>query len=265
MTTSVEQPVTVNEARDSQIAEAKGGSLHGFVRRQFGDCTLIMADCLDVLPIEADAVITDPPYGIGYIHSGKCKGRWHRINVGEIMHDDRAFDPSPWLGYANVVLFGANHYAAKLPEGGWHVWDKLGGGKPFGDSFSDAEFVWHNQKAASRIFRYMWKGICVEGGTAPKRIHPSQKPVPLMAWLMDLAKVPLGATVLDPYMGSGTTAIACIRTGRKFVGIEKDEKHFEAACERVTNELAQGVLLPPNDKAHLPARKPGVGRQENHE
>lgn len=67
-----------------------------------------------------------------------------------------------------------------------------------------------------------------------------------MAWAMDYADVPAGATVLDPYMGSGTTGIACIRTGRKFIGVEKDKRHFETACERIRCELAQGVLLPHN-------------------
>jgi DNA modification methylase len=66
-----------------------------------------------------------------------------------------------------------------------------------------------------------------------------------MAWLIVNLTEP-GQTVCDPFAGSGSTAIACIRTGRNFVGIEKDVKHFETACERVANELAQGVLLPPN-------------------
>lgn len=213
--------------------------------RGHNQVTLYLGDCKKIMPTleGVDALVTDPPYGIGYVHSGKCKGRWHRINVGAIMGDDQDFDPTPLLGYANIVLFGANHYAAKLPPGGWHVWDKLGGGKPFGDSFSDAEFIWHNQKAASRIFRYMWKGICVEGGTAPKRVHPSQKPVPLMAWAMDYAGVPANATVLDPYMGSGTTGIACLRTGRNFVGIEIDPEHFKTACARLERECNQGALL----------------------
>ena len=72
--------------------------------------------------------------------------------------------------------------------------------------------------------------------------HPTQKPVALMAWCLDIAKVPEGATVLDPYMGSGTTGIACIRTGRKFIGIEKDPKHFQTAVERIDRELQQGRL-----------------------
>lgn len=89
----------------------------------------------------------------------------------------------------------------------------------------------------------MWKGICQQGDKEGGRVHPTQKPVPLMAWCMEQAGVPIGATVLDPYMGSGTTGIACLRTGRNFVGIEKDPKHFAVAVARLEREANQGVLL----------------------
>lgn len=82
--------------------------------------------------------------------------------------------------------------------------------------------------------------------TMPRRDgndHPTQKPVLAMAWTMDAMKVPSGAVVFDPYMGSGTTGIACIRTGRRFVGIEKDPTHYATAVERIKNELAQGDLF----------------------
>ena len=75
------------------------------------------------------------------------------------------------------------------------------------------------------------------------REHPTQKPVPLMRWCMDRAKVQPGETVLDPFMGSGTTGVACIRTGRKFIGIEIDEGYFQIARKRLENELAQGRLF----------------------
>lgn len=230
-----------------------GGSLHPIVRRQFGDCTLILADCLDVLPIEADAVISDPPYGMNLDtdnsrfsggKAGNMAKRGNGIGTGEgkpILHDDAPFDPSPWLDYPAVVLFGANHYAQRLPVGTTLVWLKRHDAG-FGSFLSDAEIAW--MKGGVGV--YAKRDLSMNGEALTRR-HPCQKPVPLMAWVMERAKVPVGATVLDPYMGSGSTAIACIRTGRKFVGIEKDVKHFETACERVANELAQGVLLPPND------------------
>lgn len=230
-------------------ADAPPGSLHPVVRRQFGDCTMILADCLDVLPdVVCDAIITDPPYGIGYIKGTGGKGKHHRRNIEAIEGDDKPFDPAPLLNFGNVLMWGADHYAQRLPRGHWLVWDKLDGMESW-DSFSDVEVAWHNQTGAARIYRKLWKGVCRPGQeNGDARLHPSQKPIALMQWCIEQAKVPEGGMVCDPYMGSGTTAIACIRTGRKFVGIEKDAKHFETACERVANELAQGVLLPPNDQ-----------------
>ena len=97
---------------------------------------------------------------------------------------------------------------------------------------------YENDKLMPRSIQYFTRNV-PKGGT----LHPTQKPVPLMAWCMDKAKVPEGATVLDPYMGSGSTIIAAIRTGRKAIGIEKDPEHFKNACERIKRELAQGDLF----------------------
>jgi DNA modification methylase len=90
-------------------------------------------------------------------------------------------------------------------------------------------------------------GVYCKRGPFPQsiardRVHPAQKPVELLKWCMDQARVPEGATVLDPYMGSGTTGVACIRTGRKFIGIEIDAGHFATARKRLENELRQGML-----------------------
>jgi DNA modification methylase len=85
--------------------------------------------------------------------------------------------------------------------------------------------------------------VCRESESGETVLHPTQKPVAVMAWCMTQAKVPEGATVLDPYMGSGSTIIAAIRTGRKAIGIEKAPEHFKTACERIKRELAQGDLF----------------------
>jgi len=203
--------------------------------------TLILGDCREYLHLKVDAVVTDPPYGIGYIHGGGGKGKHTRRNVRAIIGDNAPFDPAPWLSFPVVVMFGADHFAQRVPEGRWLVWDKLAGMQSF-DNFSDVEIAWLNQKGASRIFPFLWKGICQQGDNAGGRVHPSQKPVPVMAWLMEQADVPHGATVLDPYMGSGTTGIACIRTGRKFIGIERDPEYFETACNRIRRELEAGTF-----------------------
>lgn len=205
--------------------------------------TLYHGDCLEILPeIEADAVISDPPYGIAYNASVPSRGNTTgNVNLGRIIGDERPFDPAPWLGFGKVVLWGANNYANKLPHGRWFAWNKLGSLEPW-DQFSDVEFAWHNKRGADKLFSHLWKGMC-QAGSGQKRIHPTQKPVSLMAWCMEMAKVNEGETVLDPYMGSGSTIIAAIRTGRKAIGIEKDPEHFKNAVERIKRELAQGDLF----------------------
>ncbi len=223
------------------------GSLHPIVMRQFEGVTIYNSDCLEVLPIAADALITDPPYGIAFAHGGGggCLAESTRFAGDAIMGDDKPFDPSPWLEYPIVVLWGGNHYASKLPDCAcWLVWDKRDG--VCSNDQADCELAWTNLKSPARLKRHLWNGMLKDSERGERRVHPMQKPVVLMAWAMEQAKVPVGATVLDPYMGSGTTAIACIRSGRKFIGVEKDKRHFDTACERIERELSQGVLLPHN-------------------
>jgi DNA modification methylase len=107
-------------------------------------------------------------------------------------------------------------------------------------TYSDCELAWTNLVGNSvKMFTYSGNGLLAK---ETARVHPTQKPVALMAWCMEVAKVPTGATVLDPYCGSGSTAIACIRTGRRFVGCEIDPGYFAIACDRIRRELAQGCL-----------------------
>lgn len=219
------------------------------VRHLSPDVTVYRDDCRDVLKIDADAVISDPPYGMNLNtdnsrfsggHAASVARRGTGIGTAEgrpILHDDEPFDPAPWLDYERVVLWGVNHFGSRVPVGTTLVWLKRND-QAFGSFLSDAEIAW--MKGGHGI--YCKRDLTLNGETAT-RAHPTQKPVPLMAWCMEKAKVPEGGIVLDPYMGSGTTGIACIRTGRKFIGIEKDPKYFDAACERLTRELAQGRLF----------------------
>ena len=109
-------------------------------------------------------------------------------------------------------------------------------------TYSDAELAWTNADGISvKLYTLHCNKARIEMG-----LHPTQKPVELMAWSMEQAKVAEGATVLDPFAGSGTTAIACIRTGRRFIGIEKDPAHYATALARIQRELAQGDLFLPN-------------------
>ena len=205
-------------------------------------------DCRDILPdIEpVDLVLTDPPYGIAYKHSGKGSAVAGRSIMSTVRHsekvtnDDIPFDPRPFLNYPEVIMWGANNYCHLLPErtGQWLVWDKADGRYNV-DSFGDFEIGWHNKGKAGRLFRYAWKGVyCVKAGESNgRRFHPTMKPQGLMKWcILTIAKS--NGTILDPFMGSGTTLVAAKQLGRKAIGIEIEEKYCEIAVKR----LAQGVL-----------------------
>jgi site-specific DNA-methyltransferase (adenine-specific)/modification methylase len=217
-----------------------------------GPCTLYRGDCLELLPTlgPVDAVVTDPPYGIGFVkHTGNGHSTLRNsesananTHCDPIHGDDRPFDPAPWLTFPKVALCGANHYAARLPDGqgAWCCWDKSCGTGP-ADCFIDAEFIRCSTRAARNVFRHLWKGVLRDGdgnGNTSRqgRLHVSQKPVELMQWLIETVRVRVGRTVLDPYMGSGSTGVACLRTGRKFIGIEIDPGHFETARARLERE-----------------------------
>ncbi|MGI9484965.1 MAG: DNA-methyltransferase [Geminicoccaceae bacterium] len=223
-------------------------------KEQIGDATLYLGDCLEVMPGlgKVDAVVTDPPYGISW--SGPSgmdsyDGRIIQRNATTIIGDDRAFDPSPLLAYTDVILWGANHFTNLLPWGQWLVWDKLAGLSEF-DTFSDVELAWRKGRSKDRIFRHMWKGICKaseSGGLRKKgrpahgdaRLHPTQKPIALMDWCVRMTE----GTILDPFMGSGTTGVACAKLGRRFIGIEIESKYFDIACKRIEDAYKQPDLF----------------------
>jgi site-specific DNA-methyltransferase (adenine-specific)/modification methylase len=217
---------------------------------RIGDCTLYLGDCLEIMPTlgPVDAVVTDPPYGIGHkAHSNTAlqngKPRIKAYADAKIEGDSADFDPSPWLNFPDVILWGANHYAQALPRGRWLVWNKLGHVEPW-DSFSDVEIAWHNRRGSDRIFSLLWKGLAqgekAGGGT---RFHPTMKPIGLMMWCLSF--VPDAKTILDPFMGSGTTGVACVKLGRKFIGIEIDEAYFNIACERIRDASHDLFVTPP--------------------
>ena len=192
-----------------------------------------------------DLVLTDPPYGINYKHSGKGAAVFNRNPLSAQRHaeqtigDDKPFDPTHLLKYPEIIIWGANNYAHLLPVGigRWLIWDKACG--RYGvDSFSDAEIGWHNIGRAVRIFPYMWKGVyCMKKGEDNgRRKHPAMKPLGLMKWCINQSKSK--GVILDPYLGSGTTLVAAKQLGRKAIGIEIEEKYCEIAVKR----LAQGVL-----------------------
>lgn len=241
----------------------------GPIRKEvvIGDCRLILGNCLDVLPLlgKVDAVVSDPPYGIGY-QRGKGGAGWKTAggkraarrdsdsNDLSIHGDDVPFDPTPFLGADDVILWGANHFAARLPHGRWLAWDKLAGLAAF-DNFSDVEFAWRNGRGKDRVFSHLWKGLLQDqkGGSREARQHPTQKPVALMKWCIGF--VADDRVIVDPYMGSGSTGVACVNLGRKFIGIEIDDGYFDIACERIRKAYAQPDMFVEAPREQAPTQE----------
>lgn len=196
---------------------------------------LYCGDCLEILPtLEAgsvDAVITDPPYGQG---AGRMNlGKWRASKMAKSDWDNHPADIAPLLALGlPTVILGGNYFHLP-PARGWLVWDKGAGFR--GRSFAECELAWTNIDTVARVFTY----DPLARGDYRDKLHKTQKPVELMKWCMDRAKVPVGATVLDPFMGSGTTGVACVQTGRNFIGIEKDEGYFAIAQRRIAEAQAQ--------------------------
>lgn len=234
----------------------------GPVRLIRGDCTLIAPTLEGV-----DAVITDPPYGMNWDTDTTRFSGGQRSNIvrgdgrsdyGSIAEDSEPFDPAPWVKYPRCVLFGSNHFGSRLQVGTTLVWVKKHD-HLFGTFLSDAEVAWMKGGHGVYVMKHSFPppARAFDAGGDPCRpigIHPTQKPVALMSWCMDMAKVQPGQLILDPYMGSGTTLIAAIRTGRRAIGIEIDERHFRTAVERVKRELAQPML---------PAIAPATAKQQD--
>lgn len=196
-------------------------------------------DCREILPTlgPVDLVLTDPPYGISH-RRGICgdRGKGWTLGASRIHGDESPFDPTPFIAN-ECILWGANYYSDKLPAavGRWLIWDKQCHGGS-GD-FSEAEIAWHNRGSAVKFFRHMWLGVQRASEVGESRLHPTQKPMALMRWCIQQAKAS-GGTILDPFMGSGTTLRAAKDLGRKAIGIEIEEKYCEIAAKR----LSQGVL-----------------------
>jgi len=208
-----------------------------------GDATLFLGDCREILKTipRADAVVTDPPYGIGRDGQKRTTGG----NGGRKAYEFKGWDSErpQWLpeilaAAEHHVIWGGNYFADLLPATGkWLVWDKLNGE----NGYADCELAWTNLQKAVRRLRYMWHGMLLAPGEA-RGDHPTQKPVGVMSWAVQ--QLPSDAhTILDPFMGSGTTGVACIKLGRKFIGIEIEPKYFDIACKRIEEAWKQPRLF----------------------
>ena len=209
---------------------------------QDGQVALYHADCRDILarltPGKTTTIISDPPYGIA----------WKDPRTGRrIIGDEKAFDPSH-LARFRCVLFGGQHFYARLPEGGsWQIWDKrcphAGGRKACAcgpchtNCQGDYEDIWCSFHAHRTIYRHYWNGGGKASESKTKRIHPTQKPVLLMGWLIYAHTQP-GDLVIDPYAGSCSTLIAARLAGRHAIGIEADPEFIQSSINRLMEAAA---------------------------
>lgn len=199
---------------------------------------LINGDCLEEMKKipdgSIDLVLTDPPYGISFDTNYKRftgGAADSRLWDSKVLNDEKPFDPTPFLNLAKtVILFGANNYSDKLPQGSWIVWDKRYKQKPL--MTSDAEVAWCSRGHGVYVFNHYWDGFMKESERGVKRVHPTQKPVKLFEFLLEKYSKQ-GETVFDPFMGSGTTGVACKNLNRNFIGIELDPEYYQIAQARI--------------------------------
>ena len=195
------------------------------------------ADCRDVLPsidpASVDLLLTDPPYGV---NAGTSQGKQINagVSLGVIEGDAAPFDPAHLLQYGKAIIFGAQNFASSLPdEGNWIVWDKVTR-NGLNMRIAEAELAWTNVLGRTMVYRHMWSGAFRDSERGYS-VHPTQKPVSLMAWIIDRWTKP-GDLVLDPYMGSGPVAQACHELGRRYIGIELVEDYCKVAVSRLAQQ-----------------------------
>ena len=215
-----------------------------------GNAELWLGDCMDVLSTldRVDAVITDPPYGILNIADGQCMGRVVRKSArqqgsgklkGRLLNTSNVeWDVAPdaeffdWCAKNSAIqIFWGGNYFPLPPCRGVLIWDKE---QPW-ENFSQAEIAWTNLSIPAGLFR-----SSATRGT-PDKQHPTQKPLALMRWCIEKAGNP--QTIFDPFMGSGTTGVACARLGRAFTGIEREPSYFDIACRRIEEAYRQPRLF----------------------
>lgn len=197
-----------------------------------GGITIYHGDCREILPhVQADVLVTDPPYGIDYDGGASQK---NSQSLGCIVGDSEPFDPEFMLGFRDVLTWGANNYARRLPESGqFYVWDKVLK-NDLGVRIAECEFAWHKLGTKPRMFRHLWSGAYRASESGVRSQHPTQKPVALMSWCISLVAE---GVIADPFMGSGTTLRAAKDLGRKAIGIEIEERYCEIAAKRLSQEV----------------------------
>ena len=222
---------------------------------QLGEHRLVCGDCTDRAVVErvmggevAGAVVTDPPYGINLdTDLSAIKTNWKGWegqggNYSPVIGDDKPFNPAHLFEYFNcaeMFLWGADYFAEKLPnrnEGSWLVWDKRVNEKTGADLSwgigSEFELCWSKTKHKRDVIRKLWSGLYgTETQDVRKRIHPTQKPLEVIEWILE-KYIKQSENIVDPYLGSGTTLIACERLGRKCRAVEISPAYVAVAIQR---------------------------------
>lgn len=205
---------------------------------------------MEIMPSlgQVDAVVTDPPYGINE-SSQKVASRQRKAGGRSTALADQKdyghfdWDQSPPPAECiemmrslstHQIIFGGNYFSLG-PTSCWLVWDKQNGS----NDFADCELAWTNLKKAVRRIYWRWNGMIRQGNE--ERYHPTQKPLGVMSWC--LSHIPDAKLILDPFMGSGTTGVACAKAARSFVGIEREESYFETACQRIKDAYLQADMF----------------------
>jgi DNA modification methylase len=210
---------------------------------------LILGDCREIMPTlgPVDAVVTDPPYGIGVDRAmAKNSGTHYGRAAAPKSHytatgwDDAAPDSETLSAVRTAapsqIIFGGNYFPLP-PARCWLVWDKENGT----NAFADCELAWTNLDKPVRKLSWMWNGMLRRGGET-REGHPTQKPLEVMRWCIGQL-TGKNLTILDPFMGSGTTGVAAMSLGHKFIGIEIDQTYFDLACRRISEATKQTDLF----------------------
>lgn len=205
--------------------------------------TIIQGDCLEIMKTmpdkSVDLVLTDPPYGIGAGISKRANTQHGKAAAVSKDYGDEEWDskiPPPEVFAEmkriskNQIIFGGNYFVEYLENSPcWIVWDKDNGN----NGYADCELAWTSFKTAVRRLRFRWHGMLQENMKEKEvRVHPTQKPVPVMEWIIS-KYTEQGQTIFDPFAGSGTTCVAAQNLGRDFIGIEISEKYCEIARKRL--------------------------------
>jgi DNA modification methylase len=233
--------------------------MNPYLETQLGK--LYCADCLEImkeLPDKSiDLILTDPPYGINIIGGAKAFGSIGGAkafgsisganivkanivkanNYSAVVNDNIKIDFSEIFRVSkNQIIFGGNYFDLPISKG-WIVWDKKCK-NDWDDNFSDGELAWTSFSRPLKIFRHLYMGLLKENKQEIKRVHPTQKPIALMKWILQKYSNE-NDIVLDPFLGSGTTAVACEMLNRKWIGIEISEEYSAIAKKRIKAEADQ--------------------------